>query len=207
MSSSAILRRRGNCQAELSGRSLFGARPPRDRPPGLCGAAPLRAPPAADPPAAELPAVPDIDSSSTPESPVPDAIETSHQADLETAVDTPKNVLPFRPISEPKPPALTPVENSAFDELARQLSARLDSDNGAPAPDAAMAETVVEQPAMPEEAEFAGETPEWLAPPEPPARGEARRDKALLDLVPVGTLIYQLDRLLYANPAFLARMG
>lgn len=178
---------------------------PRQLSAGIVGADPVR-----DPPAAELPAVPDIDSPSTPESPVPDAIETSHQADLETSVDTPKNVLPFRPISEPKPPALTPVENSAFNELARQLSARLDSDYGAPATPAAsdpLAETVVEQPAMPEKPEFAGETPEWLAPPEPPARGEARRDKALLDLVPVGILIYQLDRLLYANPAFLARMG
>ena len=49
--------------------------------------------------------------------------------------------------------------------------------------------------------------PEWLAPSEPPARGEARRDKALLDLLPVGILIYRLDRLLYANPAFLTQMG
>ena len=40
-----------------------------------------------------------------------------------------------------------------------------------------------------------------------PARGETRRDKALLDLVPVGVLIYRLDRLLYANAAFLERMG
>jgi PAS domain S-box-containing protein len=186
---------------------------PRQLSAGIVGADPVRDPPAADPPAAELPAaelpaVPDSDSSNTPESPVPDAIETSHQADLETAVDTPKNVLPFRPISEPKPPALTPVENSAFDELARQLSARLDRDNGAqatPATDAA--ETIAEQPAMPEGPEPEAETPEWLAPPEPPARGETRRDKALLDLVPVGILIYRLDRLLYANPAFLARMG
>src|SRR6185312_11586622 len=45
------------------------------------------------------------------------------------------------------------------------------------------------------------------APPEPPARGETARDKALLDLLPVGILIYRLDRLLYANPAFLARIG
>ena len=44
-------------------------------------------------------------------------------------------------------------------------------------------------------------TPDWLAPPEPPARGEGRRDKALLDLLPAGVLIYRLDRLLYANPA------
>ena len=43
-------------------------------------------------------------------------------------METPPNVVPFRPIGEPKSPTLTPVENSAFDELARQLSARLDPD-------------------------------------------------------------------------------
>ena len=148
-------------------------------------------------------------SSTTPESPAPIAIETSQQTDLETAVETPKNVLPFRPIGEPKSPVLTPVENSAFNELARQLSARLDSENGAPATPATSdaPETIVEQPAAPETAEPAGEAPDWLAHPEPPARGETRRDKTLLDLLPVGVLIYRLDRLLYANPAFLERMG
>ncbi len=55
-----------------------------------------------------------------------------------TPVETPKNVLPFRPLGEPKSgepkldepksPVLTPVENSAFNELARQLSARLESE-------------------------------------------------------------------------------
>ena len=40
------------------------------------------------------------------------------------------NVLPFRAPGEAKQPALTPVENNAFDELARQLSARLDTENG-----------------------------------------------------------------------------
>src|SRR5581483_5894439 len=43
--------------------------------------------------------------------------------------------------------------------------------------------------------------------PEPPARADSKRDRALLDLLPTGVLIYRLDRLLYANPAFLARMG
>ena len=52
-----------------------------------------------------------------------------------------------------------------------------------------------------------GEQPGWLSAPEPPARGEARRDRTLLDLLPVGVLIYRLDRLLYANRAFLERMG
>jgi PAS domain S-box-containing protein len=181
----------------------------------VVGAYPVQDPPAAAPPAvelraAELPALPDIDSSCMPGLPTPDAIETSHQADLETSVDKPKNVLPFRPIGEPKPPALTPVEDNAFNELARQLSARLASDYGAPATQAAsdaVAETAVEQPAIPEGPEPAVEIPEWLAPSEPPARGEAGRDKALLDLLPIGVLIYRLDRMLYANPAFLARMG
>jgi len=121
----------------------------------------------------------------------------TQQAQQEVPEETPKNVLPFRPLGEPKSPALTPVENSAFNELARQLSARLDSEDGASkaAPLAAdAADVVVEQPG-------------WLAQPEPPALGEARRDKTLLDLLPVGILIYRLDRLLYANPAFLQRLG
>ncbi|OKO68074.1 histidine kinase dimerization/phospho-acceptor domain-containing protein, partial [Bradyrhizobium sp. NAS96.2] len=42
---------------------------------------------------------------------------------------------------------------------------------------------------------------------EPAPRAVSRRDRALLDLLPVGILIYRLDRLLYANHAFLTRMG
>ena len=88
------------------------------------------------------------------------------------------------------------------------MSARLENENGAAAPTPAdTAEAVIEQPAAPKTLEPASETPEWLAAPETPARGETRRDKALLDLLPVGVLIYRLDRLLYANSAFLARMG
>jgi PAS domain S-box-containing protein len=160
-------------------------------------------------PAEDLPAEPSITSSSTPESSASIAFETLQQTDLETSVETPKNVLPFRPIGETKSPVLTPVENSAFNELARQLSARLDSENGAAATPATSdtPQTIVEQPAVPETPEPVSEAPVWLAHPEPPARGETRRDKTLLDLLPVGVLIYRLDRLLYANPAFLERMG
>ncbi|MET0677703.1 MAG: PAS domain-containing protein, partial [Bradyrhizobium sp.] len=156
------------------------------------------------------------------------AADPSHQTDLESPVEPPKesvkesvlkivedvlpatatelpadaaaNVLPFRAPGEARQPALTPVENSAFDELARQLSARLEPENGNGA-DAG--ETIFDPAAR----EAALAPPEWLAPPEPPARGEAARDKALLDLLPVGILIYRLDRLLYANPAFLTQMG
>ena len=157
--------------------------------------------------AAEPPAKPEVASSDTPEPPESNAFETSQPTDLETAVDTPKNVLPFRPVSDPKSPALTQVENSAFNELARQLSARLDNENGAAVAMPVATKTVDEQPSTPETPEPPSEQPEWLAPPEEPARGEARRDKALLDLLPVGVLIYRLDRLLYANRAFLVRMG
>src|ERR1700688_938856 len=118
-----------------------------------------------------------------------------------------RNVLPFRPLGEPKSPALTPVENSAFNELARQLSARLENENGAAAAAPATAETPEAVIEPPPEKNDANEQPGWLAQPEPPARGETRRDRTLLDLLPVGVLIYRLDRLVYANPAFLARMG
>jgi PAS domain S-box-containing protein len=141
-----------------------------------------------------------------PEPPAPIAFETSppeQQTDLETPVETPKNVLPFRPIGEAKAPALTPVENSAFNELARQLSARLEGDNGAAATPPAPPEAVIAPP----EPESVSGQPEWLIRPEPPARGETRRDRMLLDLLPAGILIYRLDRLLYANRAFLERMG
>jgi PAS domain S-box-containing protein len=171
----------------------------------------------------DLPAESSVASSTTSEMPKPIAVETSHQTDLETFVETPqetsqetsqealRNVLPFRPIGETKSPVLTPVENSAFNELARQLAARLDSENGAatatPATSETAAEIIVEPPAAPDAPEPVSKQPDWLTLPEPPARGETRRDKTLLDLLPVGVLIYRLDRLLYANPAFLQRMG
>jgi PAS domain S-box-containing protein len=156
----------------------------------------------ADPPARDT-------SETQPQTDLETAVETAVETDVETpkeaSKETLRNVLPFRPISEPKSPTLTPVENSAFDELARQLSARLDSENGAAvAPESPETmEPVIEPPPAAEKPP----APEWLARPEPPARGEVRRDKTLLDLLPVGVLIYRLDRLVYANRAFLARMG
>jgi PAS domain S-box-containing protein len=168
----------------------------------------VQAGPASDSPPADLPE-PVAAPPPAPEIAAPDAIETSQKTDLETPVETPKNVLPFRPISEPKSPVLTPVENSAFNEIARQLSARLDNETSAPATPVTSdtPAAIVEPPAAPDTTEKASEEPAWLIRPEPPARGETRRDKTLLDLLPAGILIYRLDRLLYANPAFLARMG
>jgi len=124
---------------------------------------------------------------------------------VEASEDPLANVVPFRPVGEGRAPILTPVENTAFSELARQLSARLEGERGAEA--SAVAEALAGSRASSESGEHHVETPNWLAHPEPPARSESRRDRMLLDLLPDGVLIYRLDRLLYANQAFLERVG
>ncbi|WFU16051.1 PAS domain-containing protein [Bradyrhizobium sp. CB3481] len=131
-------------------------------------------------------------------------MNSSTEATAELPADAVGNILPFRMPGDTKSLALTPVENNAFDELARQLSARLDTENGQETGPASAGEQATFEPSA---REAASAPPEWLAPPEPPAHGEPSRDKALLDLLPVGILIYRLDRLLYANPAFLTQMG
>jgi PAS domain S-box-containing protein len=160
-----------------------------------------------DSPAADIAAESEVPS--IPELPVSIVSETSHPTDLEHPVETPKNVLPFRPVNEPKSPSLTPVESNAFNELARQLSARLENETAAAAETPATSDTpeAAFEPPAAEASEPAADRPDWLSHPEPPPRGEASRDKTLLDLVPTGVLIYRLDRLLYANPAFLNRVG
>jgi PAS domain S-box-containing protein len=163
-------------------------------------------------PAAELPESVSAMSPSLALLPEPNIAAISQEADLEAPAELPpddalKNVVPFRPPGDTKSPVLTPVENTAFHELARQLSARLETESGNDPTPASPIEAVFEATAVAEARDQTGEPPEWLAPPEPPAHGEARRDKALLDLLPVGILIYRLDRLLYANAAFLLQMG
>jgi PAS domain S-box-containing protein len=140
--------------------------------------------------------------------PMPASTETL-PTEPDTAVETPKNVVPFRP-GDLKSPVLSPVENSAFNELARQLSARLDAETeltSEPQPGPLESEEMLAQLEAAESPNTASEQPDWLAPLPPPARGELARDRVLLDLLPVGVLIYRLDRLLYANPSFLTRIG
>jgi PAS domain S-box-containing protein len=196
--------------ASAPAQDSLGQDSPRQDSPGQ--QAPTQHPLVEDLPAGEPPAMPDA-AADAPEPSAPIALEPSPPTDLETSVETPnemlRNVVPFRPIGDTKLPMLTPVENNAFNELARQLSARLESENvtSAPPDTSSAPEAVAEPPAAPEAPEKINEQPNWLTRPDPPARGESRRDKALLDLMPVGILIYRLDRLLYANPAFLNRMG
>lgn len=152
---------------------------------------------------------PTTETATEPELPDPITEANSHPTDPETPVETPPNVVPFRAPGDPRSPTLTPVENSAFNELARQLSERLERQRESIASAAAEppAEEIAPEPVMPTEPEAPPAAAEWLTEPAPPAHGHSGRDRALLDLVPTGMLIYRLDRLLYANPAFLARMG
>jgi PAS domain S-box-containing protein len=207
--------------AELSGESMR----PQEAPAAIA-AEPIEAPSHQAPSQSQLPAPIAADTSpqedlETPVETPKESVEESVEQDVkenvmnsstETATELPADaagkILPFRVPGDTKSPALSPVENSAFDELARQLSARLDTENGhETGTPGAGAETFFEPPSVLPVREAASEPPEWLAPPEPPAHGETSRDKALLDLLPVGILIYRLDRLLYANPAFLTQMG
>ena len=116
--------------------------------------------------------------------------------------------MPFRAPGEAKQPSLTPVENSAFNELARQLSARLDTENGNEAsPDAAGRSHLRTAGRISGARTGRASRPNGWRRPSRRRAAKPARDKALLDLLPVGILIYRLDRLLYANPAFLTQMG
>ena len=149
----------------------------------------------------------------------------ANSPDPEPDILTTENVVPFRPAQdvraetrtelkpdlqiEPQPPALSPGENHAFDEIARRLTARLDQATHGlhrDLPD----ELIAAEESMSNEAsaEFreAAAAP-WLATAAEPPRGASRRDLPILDRVPTGILIYSLDKLLYANEAFLHHAG
>jgi PAS domain S-box-containing protein len=111
------------------------------------------------------------------------------------------SVLAFPPRSE-EPPALSPGERSAFEELARELSARLKSTAGKSA-------------AAPAPHDFGREPEAPMAPVSTPTRaarnGDAARDihegQPIFDRLPVGILVYRLNTLIYANRAFLDWTG
>jgi PAS domain S-box-containing protein len=97
-------------------------------------------------------------------------------------------------------PTLSPGEHSAFEELARELNARL---KGAPAKHAGSDASD----------DFGGETYAAAAPAEPPkqtraATAETPPDaRPVLDRLPIGVLVYRLNHLIYANRAFLDWTG
>lgn len=153
-----------------------------------------------DPPPRSLTAA-DIALTAPANAPASESAETSalspepNRPDI--AVETPVNVVQFRP-GDPRSPMLTPVENNAFNELARQLSARLESETGLTGEARAKPQSVV---AADHDLDAATTETFTSAP-----AGALPHDRALLDLLPVGVLVARLDKLLYANPAFLDRM-
>ncbi len=109
-------------------------------------------------------------------------------------------MLAFRPPPEPAvPPAptLSPGEHSAFEELARELNARLKAAAGKTAPpDAAD--------------DFGGEAtnpPPPVEAPKPVPTTEPPDGRPILDRLPIGILVYRLSNLIYANRAFLDWTG
>ncbi len=127
----------------------------------------------------------------------------------------PENVVQF-PAAPDLTPTLSPVERKAFSELASRLTARLrggrdaiQNDAGAAVP-APTAET--QPPEMPRELPPAAAPVERTAPRREPAaapRAEvaASDQRPILDRLPVGVLVYRLDKLIYANRAFLDWTG
>jgi signal transduction histidine kinase len=111
-------------------------------------------------------------------------------------------------VAAPNSPALSAGENSAFHELARQLTVRLQTD---PAPEGL-------RPPMPENLSVAAAAGRLSAAAAIPARAAAwmfdeagpvfaADDHPLLNRLPVGILVYRYEALLFANRAFLAWTG
>ncbi|MPZ57458.1 MAG: PAS domain S-box protein [Rhizobiales bacterium] len=121
----------------------------------------------------------------------------------------PQNIVPLRstPVAEAKTPALSPVERTAFSELARQLNARLKGDqpDAASSPPTELRDTDAraEEPAPAMEAPPAAAADD-LSPEPVRASGSARE---LMDRLPVGVLVYQINTPIYANRAFLKWSG
>lgn len=154
---------------------------------------------------------------------IPQTAETEPEA---TSVEPPPNVVPFRPAAESTVPVLTPVENNAFDEIARRLSEGLGATKTPRTPDveapfepfagidktdddADLIPVPIEAPAEsePEMQPATAAAAPWLSQAAPPPVGQSLADRPLLDLMPAGILIYRLEQLLYANAAFLERLG
>jgi PAS domain S-box-containing protein len=137
------------------------------------------------PPPAEAVATAASASPQQPSATVPSALAEPVSADA----GGPETIVPFPLATEPAVPALSPGERSAFRELSRKLAQSLGSQRQ-------------EENASP-----------WPGEQEP-GSGAAHQPLEhgtelgpLLDRLPSGILVYRLDHLLYANPAFLKWSG
>src|SRR5581483_7532552 len=114
------------------------------------------------------------------------------------------NVVPFRPpVQAESAPALTPVERNAFSELANRLTARLRSSKDKPDEAEQIAPQTATEP-------LAEAVPDPTAAPQAgrvPAAAISADQLPILDRLPIGVLVYRLDKLIYANRAFLDWTG
>jgi PAS domain S-box-containing protein len=122
-----------------------------------------------------------------------------------TLVPTAKNVVPFRsaaPLPADRRPALTSVERSAFQEIARALGAGLEgeqqrsAEHAAPQSEASAAEPLAAL--MPGDNAL-GQHP--ILPSSVPG------ERTVLDRMPTAVLVYRADALLYANRTFFEWTG
>lgn len=131
------------------------------------------------------------------------AMQSVEEARLPLAlVASAQNVVPFRaaaPATE-KAIGLTSIEHKAFNEIGRQLSARLD------AAEPVLRSDIPDESAAFQSEEYPTELPASAKAVEPQPRGNDGDIRALLDQLPYGILIYGTDALYYANAAFLARV-
>jgi len=102
---------------------------------------------------------------------------------------------PIAPAAEPlQKPSLSPGETSNFEELARELNARL---KGAPR----------REPAPDDTPDFGSEPLTMPLIPAPAPRAAPDDSRIILDRLPTGILVYRLNNLIYANRAFLDWTG
>jgi len=115
-----------------------------------------------------------------------------------------ENILPFRATEAEiatKPAPLTQGERSAFREIASRLSARLRGADQV-ASSRASADVEPELPPTPN-TPVAAPTAREISHP----AGTEERERAVLDHIPLGVLIYRHSQFFYANPAFLQWSG
>jgi len=185
-------------------------------------------------PAATIPPSPDAPPTSRE---APAAVESAAPASPDrphlTVVPVAKNVVPFRPalpIAPDKRPTLSPVETTAFREIAKALGARVEGEEETPS-GAAPADGAGTTAAAESTAAGALELPaaEEFSKPANPARGfprpipsayavgpdagalratmTASGERAVLDRLPAGVLIFRGEVLLHANRALLDWTG
>src|SRR5712691_7130241 len=108
-----------------------------------------------------------------------------------TAPSPAENIVPFPARVEPVAPALSPVERSAFRELSRKLSQRLSAAG-------------IEHENRHDIATGGDDDAMFADAPIPDRPPDAQ---PIFDKLNLGILIYRLDQLIYANPAFLRWTG